>query len=135
MIDQHKTETAEAADLFVPIDAKNQLSALLTLRSMIAGRSIGSTERASVDLDLLTNLASRLKKARYGALFFDEPAGVPEHGAILWETATKLVRSLNESTRFVMLGMGRAGNLAGGEAALTWQSGFLQGVDYQTAVV
>ena len=132
VIDQQRTETAEAADLFVPMNAKHQHSALLTLRSMIAGRSIGSKERAGLDLDVLANLASRLKKARYGALFFDEPVEVSRHGAALWEAATKLVRSLNQSTRFVMLGMGRAGNLTGGEAALTWLSGFLQGVDYRT---
>ncbi len=132
VIDQQTTETARVADLFVPIDAKNQLFALLTLRSMIAGRSIGSRERAGLDLDVLVNIASHLKKARYGAFFFDEPAGVSGHGAAHWEAATKLVRSLNESTRFVMLGLGRAGNLAGGEAALTWQSGFLQGVDFRT---
>ena len=43
----------------------------------------------------------------------------------------RLVRELNDVTRFVLLGLGRPGNLAGAEAALTWQSGYMQGVDYR----
>ena len=44
---------------------------------------------------------------------------------------SRLVRDLNDVTRFVLLGLGKAGNGAGAEAALTWQSGYLQGVDYR----
>src|SRR5262249_40325138 len=48
----------------------------------------------------------------------------------VWEGVTGLVRDLNEVTRFVLLGLGSGGNAAGAEAALTWQGGFPQGVDF-----
>ena len=134
VVDAEETQTAEAADLFVPLRIDQDLEALTVLRSLILGRSIGSTfrtERHGLDLEKLKTLAAHLKRARYGAFFHDESESMTGRGGSIFEAGAKLVRELNEFTRFVMLGMGRRGNLAGAEAALTWQTGFLQGAEFR----
>ena len=134
VVDHERTRTAERADVFIPIPRERQVEALLAIRRFVQGH--GSEQRATlqaVGLDplALESLANRLLKARYGALFFQTNGSSGLRSEILWESAARLVRDLNERTRFVILGMGDAGNLNGAEAALTWQSGFLQGVDYR----
>jgi formylmethanofuran dehydrogenase subunit B len=87
-------------------------------------------DAAGLERGLVSEFLSRLTKARYGALFFDPraPGGVSVRRE--FEGIALLVRDLNEFTRFVLLGLGSAGNLTGAEAALTWQGGFPQGVDF-----
>ncbi len=126
VVDSESTESARNADAFYRVPADEQLEALLVLRSLIRGSRLGqSSDR--MDRSVLEELADRMKAARYGALFFQATTG----SSLAWEQAARLVRDLNDVTRFVMLGMGRAGNLVGAEAALTWQGGYLQGVDYR----
>jgi len=133
VVDSKETETAEVADRFIRIDDDSDLVALSSLRGLVRGRRIPSRDQlSSSQLEPLIDLSAALLKARYGALFYDEPPEMMGRGSQNWEAATKLVRDLNEMTRFVMLGLGRAGNLAGAEAALTWQTGFLQGVNHAT---
>jgi formylmethanofuran dehydrogenase subunit B len=48
-----------------------------------------------------------------------------------WEAISMLVRERNEASRFVLMGLGAAGNGAGAVAALTWQAGYPQSVDFR----
>ena len=72
-----------------------------------------------------------MKAARFGALFFQGSEESGGRSGVGWAEASRLVRDLNEGRRFVLMGMGAPGNPAGAESALTWQGGFLQGVDYR----
>lgn len=124
VVDREPNATAAIADRFLKVPTDRQVEALMTLRMLVRGTSV---DRPSDGLEFaaLEDLAARMKAARYGAMFFQ---GAGEMG---WWAASRLVRDLNEFTRFVILGMGSPGNLGGAEAALTWQAGSLQGVDYR----
>lgn len=102
VIDREPTESSRNADTFYRVSAERELEALLILRSLIRGSRL---ERLPEGLNLteLEELASRMKAARYGTLFFQ--AATPS--GLAWEQAARLVRDLNDLTRFVMLGMGR----------------------------
>jgi formylmethanofuran dehydrogenase subunit B len=124
-----KTATADRADSFVRLSADRQLEALLTLRALVQGQRHVTPYDNGLEI-----LADRMKQARYGVLFFQSDLRSRAQSARTWEAAAKLVRDLNGVTRFVLLGMGGAGNLAGAEAVLSWQSGYLQGADYAAGV-
>lgn len=125
--DAKQTATAERADQFVRVAADAQFETLWTLRALVRGVALDAAraERATgVDLAILRSVAERLKAARYGAWFIGGGLGRAPGGSATVEAALALVRDLNTFTRFVILPLGGPGNLAGAEAALTWQTGF-----------
>ena len=124
-----ETETAERADLVIPVDAKDDVGTINALRLLVQGKV--PRREDGRDVAHLEALADRLRGARFGALFFQSRAAEGDRSGADWESANRLTRDLNDVTRAVLLGMGGPGNTAGAEAALTWQSGFLQGVDYR----
>ena len=134
VVDQERTATAEQADLFVAIDASHQFEVLWILRALVRGVALDATrvrEIAGADLPRLQELGERLMAARYGA-FFHGPLitqGTMSEAAATLEAAYALVRDLNRQARFVILDMGEPGNSQGGEAVLTWQTGFPTSVD------
>lgn len=128
VVGPEETASSAQADRFVRVPVDRQVEALATLRVLIRGKPIApGPEHAA-----LQDLAARMKGARYGALFFQGARESGGRAGLGWWEATRLVRDLNEFTRFVILGMGAPGNPAGAEAALAWQGGYLQGVDYRT---
>jgi formylmethanofuran dehydrogenase subunit B len=126
-------------------------------RAHIAGPSwAGSGEwdaerierETGVPLPQWQELVAHMKTARYGAVFFDParstltPALSPprrifdqgergqayEPAAI--ESLLRLVHDMNDHTRFVALPIGQAGNAAGAEQVLTWQTGYPHSVSF-----
>lgn len=130
VVDSEKTETADQADLFIHVKPDLVLDTLTRLRLMIAGKSF-DTQSEGYDREVLERLVTIMKSARYGALFFRSNPFPEAESSALWDAASRLVRDLNDHTRFVLLGMGASGNLTGAESALTWQTGYLQGVDFR----
>ena len=73
-----------------------------------------------------------MKSARYGTLFYGCRQSSASHASACWELAAAVVADLNSgNSRFVLLGMGQPGNLAGAEAALAWQTGYATNVDFR----
>lgn len=130
VVDQAMTRTGERADLFVRRDETRDIPILNALAAGVRNQAVDpARQTAAIGLEpaVIDDLVSRLMSARYGAIFF-QPG--PDHAAVAWEEAARLVRALQDHTRFILLGLGAAGNEAGAEAALTWQAGTPRGVDY-----
>ena len=132
VIGDEKTATAERADVVVPVDPRDDVATLVALRLLIQGKTVRLEDPQK--LALLKTVAARWQGARYGAFFFQSRGAVDDRSGADWEAASRLVRDLNDVTRFVLLGMGGPGNTTGAEAALTWQGGFSQGIDYRLGV-
>ncbi len=132
VVDEKVTQSAQQADQFFRVAPQHNIEAITSLRMILQGKSVAIKSNRDFDIDGLRELANRCKAARYGVIFFQAKRESGGPAGLGWWEATRLVRDLNERTRFVLLGMGGAGNLAGAEAALVWQSGFLQGVDYRS---
>lgn len=130
VVDEHETDTARFADLFLPIARAGQLDALCALRALVRG-SHASMLRATAALepilDALLELSGRLKAARYAAFFSGEAIE-----AAAMESLLLLVRDLNlhGAGRSVHLTLGGPLNSAGAEAVLGWQAGASHAVDY-----
>jgi formylmethanofuran dehydrogenase subunit B len=131
--DSERTATAACADLFVPIAAERQFETLWTLRALLVGVMLDPErvqQATEIDLETLRSLADRLSQARYGAWFYGPGLLQGRGGSACVEAALALVRDLNTRARFVILPLGGAGNSAGAQAVLTWQTGFAQSVDF-----
>lgn len=130
VVDRERTESAARADLFIPLPEGADAESLSALRRLVR-QGAKATGKAGDRYGGFRRLAGVMTQARYGSLFFRPTSRSGWESSMGWAAATRLVRDLNEVTRFILLGMGEAGNLAGAEAAMTWQGGYLQGVDYR----
>lgn len=132
VVDHERTASAEAADLFVRLPEGDDLAAFKTLRLLLSGRSVDPAP-LGIDAETLAALRQRAASKRYWAIFAGADELDPGRSSAAWEELARLVREANEVARVVLLGLGRAGNLAGAEAVLTWQTGFLGGVEFSGA--
>ena len=125
VVDAGPAPSAGAADLRIAIRPEAQGEALAVLLALIRGLQLDAdrVERATGrPLAEWADLADRLRAARWGAVFFGPAAEAL--GPTGWDRALTLVRDLNAAGhRFVGLGLGAAGNVAGAEAVACWQGG------------
>jgi formylmethanofuran dehydrogenase subunit B len=133
VVDADRTATADRADLFVRVAPGARFETLWTLRALVRGGTPdpGRVARGTgLDLATLRDLAARLQAARYGAWFLGDGPDRPA----MFEAALTLVRDLNATTRFVLLGLGGPGNAAGARAVASWQAGHPSGVSLARGV-
>jgi formylmethanofuran dehydrogenase subunit B len=122
--DNHSTASSEQADLFIRIEPDQDFEALWTLRSLIRGVRPAADAPTGAALDVLTDLARRLKECRSGAAFFGlglSRQGLGHHNV---EALLLLVRDLNEYTRFYARRMRIYGDVTGADSVLCWQTGY-----------
>jgi formylmethanofuran dehydrogenase subunit B len=157
VVDDHETETAKRADLFVQVPAERNWDALWTLRLLlregVKGRrgegvraegganalggnvSGGEAGVSSSPLHPFTpspplfKLAARIASARCGVFFFGSgiTRGKMAHRTV--EALLQLVTDLNDRGRFYARRMRRYGDVAGADSVLAWQTGYPFGVN------
>ena len=133
VVDSEPSETSRAADLFLQYEPNRQAETLAVLRCLARGIALdpGRVDRSTgLSLPILEDLNDRLKRARFGAFFFDSELGRGKAGARTVEAALTLVRDLNHGRRFVAMEMGGPGNGSGASAVLGWQAGANSNVDF-----
>jgi formylmethanofuran dehydrogenase subunit B len=122
--DVKPTASSEAADLFLPIQAGRDFEALTTLRCLVRGVPPKADSCHGAPLELLSDLAQRMKACRYGIVFFGlglSMTGLGQHNV---EALLLLVRDLNGHTRFCARRMRVPGDVTGADTVLTWQTGY-----------
>jgi formylmethanofuran dehydrogenase subunit B len=126
VIDSQRTPTADAADVFLHIKPGTDGVTIDILRELVGGSNqfdaVAIEQQSGVALVQWRDLARRMQTAHYGALFFDTASAT--------ESLLTLVRDMNRQTRFVCLPLGAAGNAAGAEQVLAWQTGYAGPVDF-----
>lgn len=126
VVDETETESAKAADLFLPIEPGQHWETLWKLRMLVAGKPI---EEAATN-PLLPQLAARMESCRFGVIFFGNSItrGPLAHRTV--EAMLQLVTDLNHRTRFYARRMRRYGDVAGADSVLAWQTGYPFGVNF-----
>jgi formylmethanofuran dehydrogenase subunit B len=122
--DVRPTASAEAADLFVPVEPGRDFEALWTLRSLVRGVPVEATTSTGAPLTLLTELAGRMKSCRFGIVFFGLGLSMTGLGHRSVEALLLLVRDLNDHTRFYARRMRVQGDVTGADSVLAWQTGY-----------
>ncbi len=127
-----ETETTDCADRFIRLSADQEIEALVTLRALARGVALDADQvaaRTGSPLQTWQDMFTKMKEARYGVLLFEPSPDRLRNAAIL-----RLVRDMNEHTRFVGSPLGAAGNAAGAEQVALWSTGYPGAVDLARGV-
>lgn len=123
---------AGTADLRVNVSESQQETALRVILALVRGVSVDETRvEAATGISLATwrDLADRLVAGRWVAVFFG--VATSQLGPTGWDRFGALVGALHhDGRRAVGLPLGEPGNVAGAEAALTWQGGAPGSLDF-----
>jgi formylmethanofuran dehydrogenase subunit B len=122
--DVSPTASSETADLFLPVEPGRDFEALWTLRSLVRGLPVGPTASTGAPLQLLQDLAGRMKSCRFGIVFFGLGLSMTGLGHRSVEALLLLVRDLNDHTRFYARRMRVQGDVTGADSVLAWQTGY-----------
>jgi formylmethanofuran dehydrogenase subunit B len=123
--DTARTASADAADLFIPIEPDRHFEALFTLRAMIRGANLEGGDCAGAAAPPLAELACRMKSSRYGAFFFGVGLARGDSGSCNVQAVLRLVAELNDvGRRWCAMRMRVQGNVVGADTVLTWQTGY-----------
>jgi formylmethanofuran dehydrogenase subunit B len=132
VVDVRKTKAAKAADIFLQIRPRKDFEALWTLRALVKGVPLDGdlVERETgIPLSVWQNLAERMKRAKFGVLFFGMGLTMTRGKHINSEAVLALARDLNDYTRFVCKPVRGHGNVTGGDAVVSWSTGYPFGVN------
>lgn len=131
LVDIRETPSAKAADIFLQIRPGADFEVATALRALIKGHPVDrpTAEETGLTFDQLQDFADRLKRARFGVIFFGMGLSMTRgkhmnSGAIL-----TLAAELNAFTKFVCMPMRGHGNVTGADVVLRWTTGYPFGVN------
>ena len=131
LVDIRETPSARAADLFLQIQPGKDFELVTTLIALVKGRSVNRERvvETGVTVEQLQDLVDRMKRARFGVIFFGMGLSMTRgkhmnSGAIL-----TLAAELNAFTKFVCMPMRGHGNVTGADVVLRWTTGYPFGVN------
>lgn len=127
--DVKQTSTTEAADIFLPITPGKDFEALHMLQSLVRGATVQPDSVTGAPLPLLQDLAERMKRCQFGIVFFGLGLSMRGAGHRNVEALLRLVRDLNDYTRFHARRMRVQGDVTGADTVLIWQTGYPFGVN------
>jgi formylmethanofuran dehydrogenase subunit B len=131
LVDIRETPSAKAADLFLQIRPSKDFEVLTTLRALIKGQRVNPEAAAATGLGLeqLQDLADRMKRARFGVLFFGMGLSMTRGKHMNSAAILALAAELNAFTKFVAMPMRGHGNVTGGDVIMRWTTGYPFGVN------
>jgi len=129
LIDVRETETSKLADKFIKIKPSADFELITALRLALRNEKIPEIV-GGIDAKEIYSLAEEMKKAYFGAVFFGTGLIASGSGYLNVENLLSLVRDLNETTKFVAVGMRGHSNEVGFTATLLRETGFPFGVDF-----
>jgi formylmethanofuran dehydrogenase subunit B len=124
VVDVRPTETSAAADLFIQVEPGRDFEALWTLRSLLQGQTPLPGTATGIPVEVLSGLLDRMRRCKYGVVFFGFGLSRGTHGHSTVEALLKLVRELNRHTRFNVRRMRGSGDVTGADMVLAWQTGY-----------
>jgi formylmethanofuran dehydrogenase subunit B len=122
--DTARTASAEAADLFIPIESGRHFEALFVLRALVRGSLPEGSRCDGAPVPLLAELARRMKASRCGVIFFGVGLARGESGHCNVQALLELVTDLNGPGRWYAMRMRVQGNVVGADSVLLWQTGY-----------
>jgi len=132
LVDIRRTPSARAADIFLQIRPGKDFEVITALRALVKGRPINprSLEETGLDLEQLQDLAERMKRARFGAIFFGMGLTMTRGKHMNSSAILTLGAELNQFAHFVAMPLRGHGNVTGADAVLTWITSYPFGVDF-----
>ena len=132
LVDVRKTPSAPVADIFIQVKPGKDFEVLWALRALVKGRKISPEieEETGVSLQVLEDLVEKMKKCRFGALFFGMGLTMTRGRHFNSGALLALATDLNEFTHFVAKPVRGHGNVTGADNVVSWQTGYPFGVNF-----
>lgn len=127
-VDIRETATTKMADQFVKIKPNRDFEMLQALSASVRGNEI--PDIAGVSKTEITELADRMKKSKFGIIFFGLGLTQSMGRHMNIDAAALLVAELNHHTKFLLTPMRGHYNVAGANTVTTWQTGYPYAVDF-----
>jgi formylmethanofuran dehydrogenase subunit B len=124
VIDVRPTESSAVADHFIQVPPDQDYEALCTLRMLLQGHTPQPGAATGIAPEILSDLLDRMRRCRYGVVFFGFGLSRSRHGHRTVEALLKLVRELNQHTRFSVRRVRGSGDVTGADMVLAWQTGY-----------
>jgi formylmethanofuran dehydrogenase subunit B len=130
LVDIRETPSAKAADLFLQIRPNKDFEVLTTLRALVKNQPVHPERVAETGLTLeqMQDLVDRMKRARFGVLFFGMGLSMTRGKHMNSAAALTLAAELNAFTKFVTMPMRGHGNVTGSDMVMRWTTGYPFGV-------
>jgi formylmethanofuran dehydrogenase subunit B len=131
LVDIRETPSAKAADLFLQIRPGKDFEVLTSLRAVVKGHPVDAESVAETGLTVerLQSLADRMKRARFGVIFFGMGLSMTRGKHMNSAGILMLAAEMNAFTKFVCMPMRGHGNVTGSDMVLRWTTGFPFGVN------
>jgi formylmethanofuran dehydrogenase subunit B len=131
LVDVRETPSVRFSDLFLQVRPGKDFEMVTTLRALLKGRKVDEARVAEtgLTLDQLRDLLERMKKARFGVLFFGMGLSMTRGKHMNSAAVLTLVAELNAFTKFVSMPMRGHGNVTGADVVMRWSTGFPFGVN------
>jgi formylmethanofuran dehydrogenase subunit B len=132
VVDVRKTKSAKAADIFIQIKPRKDFEALWALRALAQNIELDPVEvenETGVPLARWQDLMDRMKKAKFGVIFFGMGITMTRGKHANAEALLALARDMNKYTRFVCKPNRGHGNVTGADNVVTWRTGYSFGVN------
>jgi len=132
IVDVRRTKSAKAADIFVQIKPRRDFEGLWTLRALAQGIELDPQmveEDTGVALSVWQDLMHRMKKAKFGVIFFGMGLTMTRGKHANSEALLALTRDMNRYTRFVCKPNRGHGNVTGADNVVSWRTGYPFGVN------
>jgi formylmethanofuran dehydrogenase subunit B len=131
LVDIRETSSAKAADIFLQLRPGKDFEVITTLRALVKGQRVDPATVAETGLTLeqLQDLADRMKKAKFGVLFFGMGLSMTRGKHMNSAAALTLAAELNAFTKFVAMPMRGHGNVTGADVIMRYSLGFPFGIN------
>jgi formylmethanofuran dehydrogenase subunit B len=131
LVDIRETPSAKAADIFLQIRPSKDFEVLTTLRALVKNQPVDEQLVAETGLTLeqLQDLADRMKRARFGVLFFGMGVSMTRGKHMNSAAVLTLAAELNAFTKFVTMPMRGHGNVTGADVVMRWSTGYPFGIN------
>ncbi len=131
LVDIRETPSAKAADIFLQIRPGKDFELLTALRAMAKGQRVDEALVAETGLKMeqLTDLVDRMKKAKFGVLFFGMGLSMTRGKHMNSAAALTLAAEMNDHTKFVTMPMRGHGNVTGADVVLRYTTAYPFGIN------
>jgi formylmethanofuran dehydrogenase subunit B len=130
LVDIRETMSAKAADIFLQVRPGKDFEMLSILRALIKNQPVSAAAVAETGLTLeqLQDLVKRMKKAKFGVLFFGMGLSMTRGKHMNSAAALLLAAEMNAYTKFVAMPMRGHGNVTGADVVLRYTTSYPFGI-------
>jgi formylmethanofuran dehydrogenase subunit B len=131
LVDIRETLSVKAADIFLQVRPSKDFEAITALRAIVKGQRVDPQliEETGLKLEQLEDLADRMKRCKFGVIFFGMGLSMTRGKHMNSASVLTLAAEMNAFTKFVAMPMRGHGNVAGSDMVLRWTTGYPFGIN------